>query len=141
MSLKDKVVLVTGSSRGIGCQTAVAFAEAGAKVIVHGHAESDKLDEAYNEVVKKSSQSSKLPSDLSQPDAIRLMFAAIESRYGRLNVLVNNAVRQNHAPFIEMTETDWDSVMQVNLKAPFLCSQLAAKLMIRQGGGKIINVG
>ena len=69
------------------------------------------------------------------------MFDDIESRFNMLHILVNNAATQNSTPFLEMEEDNWDKVMAVNLKAPFLCSQLAAKMMIKQGGGKIINIG
>ena len=141
MSLKDKIVLVTGSSRGIGLQTAISFAEAGATVIVHGHAPTEKLDASAKLVISQSPKSCKMACELGDPDEIRRMFTDIEEKYGRLDVLVNNAVCQNRAPFLEMPEEDWDRIMRVNLKAPFLCSQLAAGMMIKQGGGKIINVG
>ena len=78
---------------------------------------------------------------MSDGEAIRDMFKDIEDRFGRLDVLVNNAATQNNTPFLEIDEDNWDNVIAVNLKAPFLCSQLAAKLMIRQNGGKIINIG
>jgi NAD(P)-dependent dehydrogenase (short-subunit alcohol dehydrogenase family) len=141
MSLKNKVVLVTGSSRGIGRETAIAFSGAGASVIVHGHAETENLQSIFDQLQTKNSNCCKISCELSDATDIRSMFQTIQERYGRLDVLVNNAVWQNRAPFIEMTEQDWDLVIQVNLKAPFLCSQLAAKMMIGQGGGKIINVG
>jgi len=69
------------------------------------------------------------------------MFQDIEKHFTKLDVLVNNAATQNGAPFLNLPEEDWDRVLAVNLKAPFLCGQLAAKMMIKHGGGKIINVG
>ena len=69
------------------------------------------------------------------------MFEEIFNRFKRIDVLINNAVFQKEAPLLEIEEQDWDRVFAVNLKAPFLCSQQAVKMMIKQGGGKIINIG
>ncbi|MBN1349837.1 3-oxoacyl-ACP reductase FabG [candidate division KSB1 bacterium] len=141
MRFAEKVVLVTGSSRGIGRETAFRFASEGAHVIVHGHAESEKLEQAFNQVKQLSPNSLKLPCELGDADAIREMFRIIEAHFGRLDILVNNAVVQNGYPFLELPEKEWDRIFAVNLKAPFISSQLAAKMMVKQGGGKIINIG
>lgn len=141
MKFRDKVVLVTGSSSGIGKETALRFAMEGAIVIVHGPENNDELSASHKRVVAKNPKSIKLVCDLSDSKAIRTMFAEIECQFKKLDVLVNNAATQNSTPFLEMEEDNWDKVMAVNLKAPFLCSQLAAKIMIKQGGGKIINIG
>lgn len=141
MHFKEKIILVTGSSRGIGLATALRFAEERGTLIVHGPEHSDELEDAFDQVVKKSPESIKLVCELSDSQAIRRMFGDIENRFGRLDILVNNAATQNGVPFLELPEEDWDRVLAVNLKAPFLCGQLAARMMIRQGGGKIINVG
>lgn len=141
MSFKDKVVLVTGSSRGIGLAIALKFAGAGATMIVHGPEDSEELTEAWKQVCKLKPESVKLPCDLREKVEILSMFKEISVRFKRLDVLINNAVFQKEAPFLEIEEDDWDQVFAVNLKAPFLCSQQAAKMMLRQGGGKIINIG
>jgi NAD(P)-dependent dehydrogenase (short-subunit alcohol dehydrogenase family) len=141
MRFSEKVILVTGSSRGIGRAIALGFAREGGTLIVHGHGESNALDEAFNQVSSISPQSIKIPCELSDTNAIHQMFEKITSHYGRLDVLVNNAVFQNSVPFLELPEADWDKVFAINLKAPFLCSQLAAKMMIKKGGGRIINIG
>jgi glucose 1-dehydrogenase len=141
MRLKDKVVLVTGSESGIGLTTAIRFAEQGAAAIVHGPSDSGGLKDALARVAGINANSIKLACDLADSDAIRRMFEEIEARFGRLDVLVNNAAAQNEAPFLAMSERDWDYVLAVNLKAPFLCSQLAARMMARQGSGKIVNIG
>lgn len=141
MKFNDKVVLVTGSSRGIGKETAYKFACEGAIVIVHGPEMNDELAESHKDVADRSPKSMKVACELSDSGAIRSMFEDIADRFDRLDVLVNNAAAQNSTPFLEMEEDNWDKVMAVNLKAPFLCSQLAAKLMIQKKGGKIINVG
>lgn len=141
MKFKDKVVLVTGSSSGIGKETAYKFACEGASVIVHGPEMNKELADAHASVLERSPNSMKVACELSDSGAIRNMFEEIATRFGRLDVLVNNAATQNSTPFLEMEEDNWDHVIAVNLKAPFLCSQLAAKMMIRQKGGKIINIG
>ncbi len=141
MKFKDKVVLITGSSSGIGKETAYRFATEGAIVIVHGPENNNELSESHKKIVEKSPKSIKMACELSDSRAIRMMFSEIESQFNRLDVLVNNAATQNSTPFLEMEEDNWDKVIAVNLKAPFLCSQLAAKMMIKQGRGKIINIG
>jgi glucose 1-dehydrogenase len=141
MKFKEKIILVTGSSRGIGQAIALRFAQEGGIVIVHGHNESAALNDALNQVSTISPQSIKFPCELSDSDAIRKMFEKIESQYGRLDVLINNAVYQNSVSFLELPEEDWDKVFAINLKAPFLCGQLAAKMMINKGAGRIINIG
>lgn len=141
MKFKDKIVLVTGSSSGIGKETAFHFALEGATVVVHGAEDNEELSEAHKWITDKSPKSIKLACELSDSKAIRTMFRKIESQFSRLDILVNNAATQNSTPFLKMKEDNWDKVMAVNLKAPFFCSQLAAKMMLKQGGGKIINIG
>ncbi|MBC8181049.1 SDR family oxidoreductase [candidate division KSB1 bacterium] len=141
MRFEHKIILVTGSTRGIGLATALKFASEGGTIIVHGPDESDEFQNAFRQVSIISPQSIKLPCELSDSNAIREMFVKIESHYRRLDVLVNNAVSQNSVPFLDITEENWDHVFAVNLKAPFLCSQLAAKMMIKNSSGKIINIG
>ena len=141
MRFDKKIILVTGSSRGIGLATAIRFAEEGGTVILHGPEDSDELNNAHKQVLKLNPDCYKIPCELSNSTAIRAMFDKIESRFGRLDILVNNAATQNAVRFLDLAEENWDHVLAVNLKAPFLASQLAAKMMIKQGGGKIVNVG
>ena len=141
MRFQDKIVLITGSSSGIGKETAFRFATEGATVIVHGPEDNKDLADSHKRVVEKSPDSIKLACELSNSNAIRNMFDEIKKQFGRIDVLVNNAATQNSTPFLEMEEDNWDRIIAVNLKAPFLCSQLAAKMMLKQGGGKIINIG
>ncbi len=138
---ENKVILVTGSSSGIGRTTAKRFAKEGGKLIVHGPEESSDLREAYAEIKEISPGSIKIACELTDPDSIRQMFKQIRSEFARLDIAVNNAAAQNSVSFLEMPEEDWDYVLAVNLKAPFIVGQLAARMMKEQGGGKIINVG
>lgn len=138
---KDKVVLITGSGRGIGKAIALRFAREGGILIVHDTNETEELEEAFQAVSALSPSSIKLACELSDSEAIRTMFRSIETHFHRLDVLVNNAATQNGFSFLELPEEDWDRIMAVNLKAPFICGQLAARMMLKQEGGKIINIG
>lgn len=137
MDRDNAIALVTGSSRGIGRSIALDLAANGWAVIVHGSRESDALHLSFEEVKKLSPASTMAVADLSDRDAIRRLF----SRYDHLAVLVNNAATQNPSPFLDLKDADLDLILAVNLKAPFLCSQLAARLMRKnKTGGKIINI-
>lgn len=141
MSFKNKIILVTGSSQGIGLAIAEKFAGEGATLIVHGPDDSDELNGAWEQVNKISPDSVKMFCDFVDVASIKKLFSKIADRFGQLDILVNNAVFQKEAPLLEIEEKDWDRVFAVNLKAPFLCSQEAVKMMIKQGNGKIINIG
>ncbi len=141
MRFKEKVILVTGSTRGIGLATALRFAREGGILIVHGPEENTEMYRAYDQVRAISPKSINVPCELSDSQAIRLAFERIASHFDRLDVLVNNAAQQSEFPFLEIPEEEWDRILAVNLKAPFLWGQMAAKRMVKQGGGKIINIG
>jgi NAD(P)-dependent dehydrogenase (short-subunit alcohol dehydrogenase family) len=141
MELEGKVALVTGSSRGIGKTIALELARNGCKVIVHGSRDSDALCRSCEDVKKLSPDSIMVAAELSEPAAIDKMFSQIKKTFGGLDILVNNAATQNPSPILELKEKDWDHVLSVNLKAPFLCSQHTAKMMCTNNkGGKIINI-
>jgi len=139
MNEKQKIALVTGSSRGIGKGIAMEMARQAYTVVVHGSTESPRLRSTYEEVKKLSPASICVVAELSSSAAIRKMFDVIRSTFGRLDALVNNAAMQNPSPMLELKESDWDHVLSVNLKAPFLCAQQAAPLM-QPAGGKIVNI-
>jgi glucose 1-dehydrogenase len=139
--LQGRRVLVTGSSRGIGKAIALELAARGAILVVHGPQESDELRASYRDVCRRSPSSIVVWADFSQSGQIAAMFETIRQQLGGLDVLVNNAATQNPSPLIDLEEKDWDYVLTVNLKAPFLCAQHAARLMREGGhGGKIINI-
>jgi len=141
MDLKGKRILVTGSSRGIGKAIALELAARGATLVVHGPQESDELRTSYRTVCKLSPSSIMVQADLSQSSQIAAMFEMIKQQLGGLDVLVNNAATQNPSPLIDLEEEDWDYVLTVNLKAPFLSAQHAARLMrASRNGGKIVNI-
>jgi glucose 1-dehydrogenase len=140
MKENQKVVLVTGSSRGIGRGIALETARQGWTVVVHGSTDSAMLRTTYDDVKKLSPDSICVVAELAQSAAIRTMFDAICNTFGRLNALVNNAATQIRSPLTEIVEADWDRILAVNLKAPFLCAQQAVPLMQAAGGGKIVNI-
>ncbi len=142
MDLQGKRILVTGSSRGIGKAIALELAARRARLVVHGPEESDELRAAYRDVCLRSPSSTMVWAELSRSEQIAAMFETVRRQLGGLDVLVNNAATQNPSPLIDLEEKDWDYVLAVNLKAPFLCAQHAARLMRANGGrgGKIINI-
>ncbi|RKX94596.1 MAG: hypothetical protein DRZ90_11655 [Spirochaetes bacterium] len=141
MGVNGKRILVTGSSRGIGRAIAKTMAQQGAVVIVHGSKPSENLEQSYEEVCALSPQSIKVTASLSEEAEVTAMFDTIGKKLQGLDVLVNNAAVQNPGGFLDLSLEDWDYVLAVNLRAPFLCGQLAGRMMKAQGkGGKIINI-
>ena len=141
MDHTGKRILVTGASRGIGKAIALELAAGSATLVVHGPQESDELGASYRAVCKRSPSSIMVCADLSRSEQIEAMFDMVKQQLGGLDVLVNNAATQNPSPLIDLEEEDWDYVLAVNLKAPFLCAQHAARLMRESGnGGRIVNI-
>jgi len=139
LKLKGKIALITGSSRGIGRAIAKKFAIEGASVIVT-YRQNRKL--AID--VKNSLPNSKVHSvfQLAQenPKSVKRLFKQIINRYGRLDVLVNNAGINKPQDMFETTPEQWDEIMKVNLRGPFLCAQKAMEIFIKQKSGAIVNI-
>lgn len=131
------VALVTGSSRGIGRAIACELAVNGWTIVVHGSTESDALHSAFAEVVALSADSRMAVADLADAEAIAGLFEGCR----RIDALVNNAATQNAGPLTDLKTGDIDRVLAVNLRAPLLCAQYAAKRMREsRSGGKIVNI-
>ena len=139
-SLSGKTALVTGASGGIGQILAVALAEAGAAVAVHGRTPSN-VEKARSLVEANGGQAVSLTSDVSSVDACRQLIAEAHTALGRLDILVNSAAINRRKPIVEVTEDDYNTIMAVNLRSIYFLCQAAQPIMQAQGGGKIINVG
>lgn len=137
MDLSQRISLVTGAGRGIGRACALALAAAGSKVVV---ADLNGYDEVAAEISGKGGLAMGLRADISSVEDIKMVFASIEAKWGGLDVLVNNAGICTTSSVDDITESEWDLVLSVNLKGAFFCSQAAAGLMEKRGGGRIINI-
>lgn len=139
-TIPQKVALVTGSSRGIGRAIALELANCGYAVVVHGSAESPRLETTLADVRKRQPASISTVAHLADEAAIDAMFTKILATFGRLDALVNNAATQIRDAFPNVKSADWDLIQAVNLRGPFLCGQKAASLMRVNGAGKIVNI-
>jgi len=139
MKLKDKISLVTGGGRGIGKAIAIALAEEGSTVVVNDIDEK-AAQEVSRKIIANGGKSIAIKADVSKRKDVKNMMKRIIREFKRIDILINNAGIQKETPFISITEEEWDNIIGTNLKGAFLCSQFAAKEMIKQGGGKIINI-
>jgi 3-oxoacyl-[acyl-carrier protein] reductase len=141
MRLAGKVALVTGAQQGIGRSTALALARDGADVAINYLEDRAAAEAAAGEVRRAGRRALAVPGDVSRPADARALVDATVRDLGALDVLVNNAGVFPRVPFLEMTEADWDAVLDVNLKGSFLCAQAAARAMVTAGrGGAIVNL-
>ena len=138
-SLKGKVAIVTGGSRGIGKSIALAFAEAGAHVVVASRTLTD-LEKAAKEIEGKGRRALAVQTNIAVKNEVDNMVAKTLEKFGTIDILVNNAAINVMRPLVDLREDGWDKVMNVDLKGYFLCSQAAAKVMIDKKGGNIINI-
>ena len=135
--LVGKVALVTGASRGLGRSMALALSESGADVVAASLRQSSETRESIERLGRRCVA---VQTDLASPGAAEKLVDESLAAFGRLDILVNNAGIIRRAPFLEFTEKDWDDVMNVNIKALFLLCRAAARVMVKQGSGKIINI-
>ena len=139
-SLEGKVALVTGGSRGIGRAIALSFADAGADVAISSRKLPD-LEEVAEEIRGKGRKSIALACHVAKIEDSKTLVEKVKSEWGRIDILVNNAgTNPYYGPLLDAEEWAWDVTMNVNLKGPFLLSQLVARVMREQGGGSIINI-
>lgn len=138
--LEGQVALVTGAAKRIGRSIALQLAEAGADVAVNYLSSKPEADEVVGEVERMGRKAVAVQGDVSRKADVQRIFAAVEKAFGRLDILVNNAGMFFAAKFEELTEEQWDRIMNANLKSQFLCSQAAAPVMRRQGRGCIVNI-
>jgi len=139
MKLKDKIVVITGSSSGIGRTTAIRFAKEGAKVVVNYNVNKQGGEETLKEI-QKHSAGLLVQADVSNPEDIRRLFEEVEKKFGTVHILINNAAIPNDkVPYLEASYEDIVELVHTDLIGPMLCSQIALKYMQKQGFGKILN--
>ena len=138
-SLKNKVAVVTGASQGIGRETARALAEAGAKVVVAARTE-EKLAELVSEITAAGGQAFAVKMDVADPEQVKAGFKQVLEKFGRLDILVNNAAVTRDGLAMRMKKEDWDTVLQTNLTGAHLCIQQALPTMMKARAGRIINI-
>jgi 3-oxoacyl-[acyl-carrier protein] reductase len=138
-SLKDKVALVTGASQGIGRETALALAQAGAKVAVAARTE-EKLTTLVADIVAGGGDALAIKMDVADADQIKSGFKQSLEKFGRLDILVNNAAITRDGLALRMKPEDWDAVIRTNLTGAHLCIQQALSPMMRARAGRIINI-
>ncbi|MFH1291277.1 MAG: 3-oxoacyl-ACP reductase family protein [archaeon] len=139
MKLKNKVAIVTGSRRGIGKSIALELAKEGAKVVV-SDIDLKECQKVCDEIKKIGSDTIAIKCDVSKKTDVDTMIKKAIQKFKKIDILVNNAGVVSMKPFIEMTEKDWDFVLDINLKGVFLCTSAVAKQMIKQKSGKIISI-
>jgi len=137
-ALRGKVAVVTGSGQGIGRGIALALAREGAKVVVSDV--TDKIYEVAKEIESVDSQALAIKADVSSPPQVEKMVEETIGKFGRIDILVNNAGIYPNKPLVGITESDWDKVLDVNLKGVFNCTRATASWMMKQKSGKIVNI-
>ncbi len=141
MELQGKVALVTGAGRRVGRTIALALAGRGAAVAVHYRSSKAEAQAVVAEIVSGRGKAEAFRADLESVSEIERMVTAVLGAFGRLDVLVNSASLFFRRKLEDVTEQDWDRNLDTNLKAPFFLAKFAAPAMLRQGAGKIVNIG
>lgn len=138
--LKGKVAVVTGASRGIGKAIALKMAEAGATVVINYNGSADKAEEVCKEIAEQGGEASTYQCNVSEFEACEKFIQGVIAKYGKLDILVNNAGVTRDGLLMKMTEEDFDKVIDTNLKGTFNCVRFASRQMLKQRGGRIINI-
>jgi NAD(P)-dependent dehydrogenase (short-subunit alcohol dehydrogenase family) len=138
--LQDQVALVTGAGRRIGRVIALTLARAGADLVVDYNQSKEDAQTAVREIENLGSRAMAVRADVSRPKQVEALFRAVQKHFGRLDLLVNNAGVFFPAKWDQLGEADWDKVLGTNLKGAFFCAQAAARIMLRQGQGRIVII-
>jgi len=140
-TLRGKVAIVTGAGRGIGQGIALELARAGCSVAVNYIVEPERAHATVDEVRRLGAQAIAVEADVGRADLVAAMVDRVVKELGSVDILVNNAGVQTWKPFLDVTEQEWDFVIDTNLKGTFLCTQAAARVMKERGGGAVVNIG
>ncbi|MGB6743749.1 MAG: glucose 1-dehydrogenase [Terracidiphilus sp.] len=141
--LQGKVAIVTGASQGIGRAIALGLAKAGADLVLAKYPAGNMgaIDRVREEIEETGRKAIIVPTDVSEPTQLDALMQTAKQTYGKINILVNNAGWTGTTPALEVTEEEYDKTMAASLKSVFFACQAAARIMIPQGGGRIINIG
>lgn len=141
--LKDRIAIVTGASQGIGRAIAIGLAQAGTHLVLAKHpvGNMEEIEKVRAEIAALGRDVIIVPTDVSQPAQVATLMEAARSRFGRVDILINNAGWTATTPALDVTEDEYDKTMAASLKSVFFACQAAARIMIPQGGGRIINIG
>src|SRR3954463_14139872 len=145
-ALKGKLALVTGASRGIGAAIAARLARDGASVIVHYASSAERAQAVVNEIRNAGGEAEAVGADLSKPEGVRSLVDSLNGAFGgrfegRLDILVNNAGTVEYGPFLDSSDSSYDTHFNLNVRAPIELAKDAAARMVAAGWGRIINVG
>ena len=138
--LDGQVALITGAAKRMGRSIALRLAAEGAAIVINYASSKGEAEALVREIAASGPRAAAMQADVSKRADVQRMFAAIEKEFGRLDILVNNAGAFFEAKFEELTDEQWDGILDINLKSQFLCAQAAAPIMKRQGRGRIINI-
>ena len=138
--LSGKVALVTGASRGIGKAIALHLGELGAEVVVNYSSSDEKANEVIEKIKTFGQKSYKIKFDVSDENAVNNAIETIINESGKIDILVNNAGITRDSLLMRMKSSQWDDVLNTNLKGVFLCTKYVSKFMLKQRSGKIINI-
>lgn len=140
MKLNGSVAIVTGAGRGIGSAIALELAAAGVIVVVNYASNSVKAEEIIKQVIAAGGKGMSIQADVSQASEVDRLVRMTIDEYGKIDILVNNAGVARDNLLLRMKETDWDTVLDINLKSVFLCTKAVCKGMLKQRSGVIINI-
>lgn len=140
MLLQGKTAVITGSARGLGKAIALKLAALGANIVLNDISASDSLDGTAEELREANYKVAVTRGDVRNTDDVKAMIASAVEAFGSVDILINNAGITKDKPMAMMSEEDWDSVLDINLKGSFLCTKFAAKQMIKQRYGRIVNI-
>lgn len=138
--MQDQVAIVTGASRGIGRAVALALAAVGAKVAVNYARSSTAADEVVAEIESNGGSAIAVQADVAQPDQVDALIKTVTDKWGRIDVLVNNAGITRDTLLLRMKLEDWQAVIDLNLTGVFLCTKAVSKIMLKQRSGRIVNI-
>ncbi|MFC1931604.1 SDR family NAD(P)-dependent oxidoreductase [Chloroflexota bacterium] len=139
MRLKDQVAIVTGASKGIGEAIAFSLAREGAIVIINSR-NAELINQVANGIKARGGQAHPVKADVTRSEEVNKLVAETLDRFQKIDILVNNAGFNNIEPTLDLSEADWDNIIDINLKTQFLCSQAVARHMIERKQGKIVNI-